>query len=81
MAFLVTHDTMSGIENNKLDFKKGRAYKCNKDYFMANGGFSFTKGETYKCTKDYFIPCDNGTQLNQFRLIGTERMFTELKDE
>ena len=75
MAFLIPRSVACCIENNKLDFKKEKEYECIKDYYMQHNGFSFTKGKVYKCTENYMIPCDNGRQISQFALIGTEFMF------
>ena len=79
MAFLIPRSVSCALENNKLDFKKGRKYECTKNYYMQSGGFSFTKGKVYTCTENYRIPCNNGRQISQFSLIGTESMFRKIE--
>lgn len=79
MAFLIPRSVSCSLKNNKLDFEKGRKYECIKNFYMQAGGFSFTKGKVYTCTEDYSIPCDNGRQISQCRLIGTERMFRKIE--
>ena len=75
MTFFVPHDIISRVENCKLDFEKGKSYLCIKSYYMNSGGFDFTKGKVYKCNKSYTIPCNNGRNISQWRLIGVEDMF------
>ena len=79
MAFFVPHSVICALENNKLNFKKGSKYECIKGYYMQPGGFSFTKGKVYTCTENYKIQCDNGMQISQFSLIGTESMFRKVE--
>lgn len=81
MAFFVPHDIISRIENCKLDFEKGKSYICIKSYYMAGGGFDFTKGKVYKCNESYTIPCNNGRNISQWRLIGVEDMFKLINDK
>lgn len=80
MAFFVPRSITCALENNKLDFQKGRKYKCICDYHMKPNGFEFTQGKIYECSKNYYLPCNNGYQISQFCLIGAERMFKELKE-
>jgi hypothetical protein len=75
MAFLIPRSIACALENNKLDFEKGKEYECIRGYYMQSNGFEFTKGRVYKCTENYYIPCNNGRQISQFSLIGTEHMF------
>lgn len=42
---------------------------------MQGGGYEFIEGKTYCCNENYTIPCNNGRNISQWRLIGVENIF------
>lgn len=77
MAFLVPRSVSCKLDND-IDFVKGKKYLCTSNLHFASNGYSWTKGKVYECTQSYSIPCNNGTQISQWKIVSRYMNFKEM---
>ena len=77
MAFLVPRSVSCKLGND-IDFVKGKKYLCTSNLYFAPNGYSWTKGKVYECTYSYSIPCNNNTQISQWKIASRYLNFKEM---